>query len=230
MVAAEHVLDCGNIDLGILLRDLFSSGTCKTRPQCWRRGLAQGPCPAGTAAPPRGAGWGDSGCSDPSLWEQEMPPSTPGRSLRHWGHGDRHLWLHEEQHTVPVAASWGHKAALDCRYPRGWVRGHCWTATPVTQSEPRHGARAAYKSTQRWAQRCLPPEVPPSLPALAQISHVPAAPRARWCEAALHLLISILITTAGTAFIKGNNSLSQNANYWKNITHFKDFLHFMTLD
>lgn len=55
-------------------------------------------------------------------------------------------------------------------------------------------------------------------------------PQARGTDAVLYLLISILITTAGTSFIKGNISLSPNTNYWKNITHFKDFLRFMMLD
>lgn len=55
-------------------------------------------------------------------------------------------------------------------------------------------------------------------------------PQARGTDAVLYLLISILVTTAGTGFIKGNISLSPNTNYWKNITHFKDFFRFMMLD
>lgn len=88
-------------------------------------------------------------------------------------------WLHEEQHTTPVASSLAAQAALHRRYPRGWAGEPCWPPTAC------HPARSPGRGTEVPRSH---PEV--SVPrgatldaAVAQISRVPAAPRARWCEA-----------------------------------------------
>lgn len=100
------------------------------------------------------------------LWEEEMPPSTPGQWARHWGNHDTHLWLHEEQHSMPVASSLAAQAALHCRYPRGWARGPCW---PPTACHPARslgrGTRCPEVTPEVSVPRgvCLSPEVPPSM-------------------------------------------------------------------
>lgn len=159
----------------------------------------------------------------------------------------RHICTpHEEQRNVPAADSpiaWaipGPRTSPGAG-PVGSPPGHPQPVTPREGAQRRGGlspARAAF------AGAALDGRTSTALPCfgitprgtrgwrLAAALATPRALRSQPCgaKAALYLLISILITTAGTGFIKGNISLSQNANYWKNITHFKDFLHFMTLD
>ena len=148
------------------------------------------------------------------------PPSTdkPTDSLRPL----RHMFV---SHVKSSATSQRQiLAALDAdtagAEPVGPPPGH---PQPVPPESPAPGAAPAVQG----------PQVPPSTHALARGSRLPAPPtrdaalasrcsagnaralRPQPCgnKAQLYLLISVLMTSAGTGFIKGNISLSQNANY-----------------
>lgn len=135
-----------------------------------------------------------------------------------------------------------HETPLDRRHPRGLTwwdpRQDAHSLSPG--KEPGEGGPVASQGQAVFSGAALDVRTSTVLPCLSipprgmwrwHLAAALATPWALWSqpcgtEAALYLLISILITTAGTGFIKGNISLSQNANYWKNITHFKDFFTF----
>lgn len=174
----------------------------------------------GTARASAAASSGQNKCPSPCRWEEGQTKSSIHRQNPSFIKDITICAPHKEQLSVPAAGSHIPWHPPGAQTSQGLVESH----------RDAHGlspARAVLSGAQ------------------AQFSHVSAAPHVggcdtccRWAtpqalwsrpcgtEAALYLLISILITTAGTSFIKGNISLSQNANYWKNITHFKDFFTF----
>lgn len=153
VVAAEHVLHRGDVDLRVLLWDLLSSRTCKTSPQQWTRGYR------------RHTNWQHAAVRGHLHWRLNRGTANPfrkGESAQGPRQWEDTLTLHPQ--TWPPAhrrrcSRSSHPNAERCNVPTSAPRG-AWdtTALPHGISSTARGEAAAELS-------------PSTLTARARVSH-----------------------------------------------------------